>query len=822
MKCWIVGVLLITLTTIGYAQHPGGGRPDFQNMPAEGVITGKIVDKDAGKAMEYANFVIYRQKDSTLVNGTVTDSEGKFKLEKVPFGRFYAIANFIGYDKSYIKDIKITPAHKTVDLGTLTLKLAATNLEGVEVNADKDRIEYKIDKKVINVSQDLMASGSSATAVLENVPSVNVDIEGNVSLRGTSNFTVLIDGRPSVLTGSDALQQIPASTIDRIEIITNPSAKYDPDGVGGIINVIQKKMKKPGVNGVINASIGTRDKYKTDALLNYRTKHVNIFGGFDFDYRDFHMKGRNEYTSFLTDTISHRNTDMNGDHIRKGYGLKAGIDYYLTDNSTLTLSGRYGGYGFDTEHNSSRVIYTEPFISNEYSKSISNSNRNGTFYELNLNYLLKFDDKGHQLEAMAFYSNRNGDDEEIQKDYSTDANWNLYDSVPQSIRTTEGDNSEDYRVKVDYTKPLGQDGRLEAGYQSRFEIENQDYIFNNFDYALNDWINNDLYTSQSDFHREIHSLYTTFSNNWGSLGYQFGLRGEYTYRRIANEKSPETYVINRLDVFPTIHFSKKFGDDDEILASYGRRIDRPDGWDLDPFRNYMDPYNIRIGNPALKPEYIDSYELSYQKSFKQSFISFETYYRIDKNNITRIRTIEDSTEIIINTFQNLTKDFSLGAELMANLNLTKWLLLNASLDVFNYRLVGYIENADVTKSSNNWDGKLNATLKFKHDYRAQISGIYRGPTVTVQGNREGYFMANVAVRKDFFNRKLTASLSARDILGTAKRVMTSTGTNFISYDNFKRESPIVMLNLSYIINNYKKKNANMNQEMQDSGSDMEF
>ncbi len=822
MKFWIVGILLITIASVGYTQHPGGGRPDFSNMPAEGVITGKIVDKDLGNAMEYANLVIYRAKDSTLVNGTVTDREGKFKLEKVPFGRYYAIGNFIGYDKTTIGDIKITPSQKVVDLGTINLKLASTNLQGVEVNADKDRVEFKIDKKVVNVSQDLMGSSGSAVAVLENIPSVNVDIEGNVSLRGSSSFTVLIDGRPSVLTGSDALQQIPASSIDRIEIITNPSAKYDPDGVGGIINVILKKQKKQGLNGVINASIGTGNKYKADFLLNYRTKNFNIFGGPDFNYNDFKMTGRNEYIYYSPDTTSYRNSDMSGVHTRKGYGIRAGMDYYLTDRSTLTLSGRYGGYGFDEEHDISRVIYTEPFISDQYSKSISNSNRNGNYYEMNLDYIVKFDDKGHQLEAMGFYSNRNGDDEEIQKDYQTDADWNLNDSVPQSIRTTEGDNSDEYRLKVDYTKPFGENGKIEAGYQSRFEIEKENYIFNNYDYGLNEWIDNSLYTSKSDYRQDIHSVYGTFSNNWGNFGYQLGLRGEYTYRRIANEKSPQIYIIDQFDVFPTLHLSEDLGAGHEIMASYGRRIDRPDGRELDPFVSYMDPYNVRIGNPDLQPEYIDSYELSYQKKLKDSFISLEGYYRIDKNKITRIRTVDDSTGIIINTFQNLTKDFSLGTELMANLNLTKWLLVNASVNVFNYKLEGYVENADVSKNSTNWDSKLNITLKMKHDIRGQISCIYSGPTVTAQGDREGYFMTNVALRKDFLDRKLSATLSVRDLFGTARRIMTTTGTNFYSYDNFKRESPIVMLNLSYIINNYKKQKMNDNNGNQDNESDMEF
>ena len=803
MKNWFLIIVFFGLYNSLISQRPDGPGRDFSNMTAEGIITGTILEKGTNQPMEYANLVLYSFMDSSIVAGSVTNINGHFKLTGVPFGKFYAIANFIGYNKTYIQDIRINPKQKEVNMGTIYLEAASTSLEGIEIVADKAHVEYKIDKKIINVSQDIMAQGGSAVAVLENTPSVQVDIEGNVSLRGTSNFQVLVDGRPSVLQGSDALQQIPASTIEQIEIITNPSAKYDPDGVGGIINVVLKKQKQPGMNGIVNVSLGSGNKYKVDGLLNYRKGKFNVFGGFDINYNEFNMKGYTNYETYLTDTISYRDSDRNGEMIRSGLSFRTGIDYFVSDKSTLSLSGQYGGYGFGRDFKSTSALWTVPENVYDYTLTESESNRDGRYYNINLDYITKFEKQGHQIEFQGYFSNRTGDDQENEVDYITDAEWNNIGGNPESIRTTEDENSDEFRIKADYTNPLGKEGRLEAGYQSRFEYENEKYTFDDFDYSINDWVQNDLYTSEVDFKRNIHALYATFSDSKGSWGYQAGLRGEYTDREIKNIKSEDGYVIDRLDYFPTLHLSKKFEGEHQVLASYSRRIERPDGRELDPFVSYMDPYNIRQGNPALEPEYIDSYELAYQKRLDKSFVSLEAYYRINTNMITRIRTLQDDG-IMLHTYQNLNKDYSLGAELMVNADITKWLLINASINAFDYRLEGSIENEDVSAQSFNWDCRLNATFKFKHDFRLQFTSFYDGPSVTAQGKREGFYTANTALRKDFFNKKFSATLSVRDMFATAKREMTSSGPGFSTYDNYKREAPIFTLNLSYIINNYKK------------------
>lgn len=822
LKIYSVIIVIVFFSIENFAQRPGGGgqRPDMANMPADGIVFGKVVDKTTGEPMEYTNVVLYSLRDSSIVVGTLTDEDGKFRMEKVKYGRMYAITNFMGYNKLSIQDIKVTPKQKVVDMGTIELVLSSTSLEGVEVVADRDHVEFKMDKKVINVSQDILGSGGSAVAVLENTPSVQVDIEGNVSLRGTSNFNVLIDGRPSVLQGSDALQQIPASTIDHIEIITNPSAKYDPDGVGGIINVVLKKQRDPGVNGVINTSIATGNKYKLDALLNYRSSHFNVFGSIDVNYRDFSMNGHTEYETYYTDTTNYRNTVMEGLMNRRGFGIKGGFDYFATERSTLTFSGRYGGYGFGRDSDNKREIYDLPGTGVEYSNSISESSRDGRYVNVNLNYITKFDDAGHKLELMGFYSRRSGDDWDEQTDYITDANWNINDTAPEYIKSTEDGIDNDFRIKADYTKPIGKEGKFEAGYQSRFNSENEKYIYQDYDYSVNDWVENPDYSNEVDFKRNIHSVYAIYGNTWGTFGYQAGIRGEYTDRNIQSIITGESFAINRFDFFPSAHVSKQFNGDHQVLASYSRRIDRPRGRELDPFVNYYDPYNARQGNPTLEPEYIDSYEIGYQKRFGKSFISFETYYRVTKNKITRVKTLMDDG-IILHTYENLHSDYSAGFELMLNLSITEWFLLNASGNLYQYNLDGVIGEEDISTSSNNFDGRLNATFKIKNNWRIQFTEMWRGPSATAQGSREGFFMSNLAIRKDFFDQRFNATLSIRDIFQGAKREMITEGTGFYSHDYFERESPIITLNLSYIINNYKKqRNGNSNGDEQEGEIDM--
>lgn len=813
-----LALLLLPVISI-YAQKGGNYSG---NTPRLGVITGKVIDKDLSKPMEYANLVLYNTADSTMVTGTITDMEGIFELKDIPYGTYYLIANFIGYDKHKVNNIKVTKQKSAISLKPIYLRQSAKGIETVDIVADRARVEYKIDRKVVNVSQDLKAAGGTASDVLENVPSVSVDIEGNVSLRGNDNFTVLIDGRPSSLDGNEALQQIPASIIENIEIITNPSAKYDPDGVSGIINIVMKKQKFSGVSGVANVSAGVNNKYRADFLLNYRTNKFNVYAGGDYNDFKFEMDGtvnQQKFTSDTlydpldTDTITYIDKDMERYFKRSGYSIKAGIDLFLSKKSTLSVGGRYGSYDFGGGSEVKSHSWKVPeYQEEEYYTNHNITTREREFYSLDINFTHKFNDTGHELSVRTSLRDRNGTDEEQENEYYTDSEWNRLDVEPYRINTSEEGPSKRYRASIDYTLPIGEKGRFEAGCQTRIDKNNEDYIFSEHDSATDTWIKNETYSRDMDFFRNIQGLYATYSNEYGKLGYQLGFRAEYTFREITSSKNNETYTIDRPDFFPTLHLSYQFKNDNQFLVSYSRRINRPRGWYLEPYISYMDADNLRRGNAGLKPEYVNSYELGYQKKFGTSFIAFETYYRKTTDVITRTKqlyTLEDgssSETLFLNTYDNLNSETSIGAELMANLELLKWLSINASTNYYYYELEGTLSDDAVNRSSNNWNFRLNTTFKFTPNARLQTGVFYRGASVTAQGDEEPSVHSNIAYRHDLFKRKLSLTVQVRDIFGH-KHESSSYGLGFYEYDDFNREARVVSIALSYKINNYKTKDT---------------
>lgn len=818
-------VLLLILSTAGTVLSqvpPAANTGGMSAPPKNGKIKGKIIDADTKSAMEYANVSIYRKQDAKLVTGAIANESGLFEIADLPFGTYYVEAGFIGFEKTTVNDIKIIPNSTSVDMGTIELAVSRQNIGTVDVVAERNRVEYKIDKKVINVTNDINAAGGSAVTVLENTPSVEVDIDGNVSLRGSSSFTVLIDGRPSVLSGSDALKQIPSSAIQNIEIITNPSVKYDPDGMAGIINVVMKKNVLSGVNGIINVNLGTGEKYGTDMMLNYKTKKYNLFFGANWNDNtdDGTMKSTRE--TYQNDTTTFLVTDGQRDMNRGGKQLKGGFDYYLTDKTSVTVSGEIGQYNFGGGGGGNLHEYREPGDFNLYTVQENYSSREGNYVSGQASFLTKFDEMGtHKLEGSFDYRNRDGLSTETIDEFISDANFSQTNNYLSRVLTNEDDNSNDYRMKIDYTLPLEKGAKFEAGLQSRMERETELFNFKNYNPTSGTFENNPLFTSDMDFKEDIHSIYSTYSGNVKAIQYMIGLRGEYTKRSIDHSKVTEPYTLDRFDFFPSAHFSYELVDKSQFMTSYSRRINRPGGRDLDPFPNYMNQYTIRIGNPDLKPEYTDSYEFSYMRKFGNSFVSLETFYRTTNDLITRIQELKEDG-IIYMSADNLNRDHSLGGEIMGNINITKWLLVNTSFSLYNYKLKGEVLGKSVDRESTNYSGRLNATIKFSGDSRMQLTGFYRGPSVSAQGDQKGMIFTNLSYRQDFMKKKLSATLSVRDLLGTAKFEGTSFGDDFKSSFKMQREPRVLMLTLSYKINNYKMDKQAPSEQQGQGGMDEMF
>jgi len=798
-------LLLVTaflmITTIVMAQNrpsgqKGNAKHGQRNLPAIGQIYGKIMDSISGHPLEYTTVALYRKRSDELETGTISHANGNFFLEKLKPGRYYLKVSFMGYEDKIVPDIAIGKEHQMINLHKIAISPSMENLDEVVIDGSTPRIDYQIDKKVINVSKQITSISGTAVDVLENVPSVKVDIEGNVSLRGSTGFTVLIDGRPSVLDANDALQQIPASTIDNIEIITNPSAKYDPDGSAGIINIITKKNKLQGISGVANMNVGLNNKYGGDVLLNYKKRKVNLYFGADYNFRSYPGDRYNERITYAMDTVK---TIMNGtsDRDRTKWGLRAGADYSISDKDVVGLSARFGERKMDGLTNSLYDEWSYAHQTHDLYQNYDQSNRGGNFYVINSNYQHKFKKKGHLVKMEASYSNRDFKDNSInelrdENDIAVDGKLN-----------TETGPSSRIRAKLDYTLPIGEKDKFEAGFQSRFSKSEDNTELYILDLIDGDYHLQPEYSNKTTYKRNIHAIYAIYAGEIGHFGYQGGMRGEYTYRDIQSYSSHDSYLLDRWDFFPSIHLSYQFPENHQIMASYTRRIERTRGWFLEPFITWQDAYNVRQGNPDLSPEYIDSYELGYLKKMgRQNMLSLEAYYRINNNKIERIKSVYQEN-VMLTTFENVGKDYSLGVEMMFSFQFFKWWEVDLMGDLSNYKIEGVLYEKDFSNMSTNWSSRFNNTFKIKKNTKLQINSMYNGGSVTAQGEAAGYYMVNFAARQDFLDNKLSATLQVRDIFSSAKRQFTSSGPDFYNYSEYVRESPIITMTISYRFNNYK-------------------
>jgi len=799
MKHLFLLVLISFLTVHSAFANP---ESDGADDDKPGTVKGVIIDDATEAPMEYANVAIYNASDSTLVTGGITNAKGEFKISGLTNGNYYLVAHFIGFEKFKIPNIELNSANRVLDVGKVELSPATLSIGSVDVVADKSAIEYQLDKKVVNVSQVVNAAGGSAVDVLQNTPSIQVDIEGNVTLRGSGSFTVLIDGRPSVLSGSDALRQIPASALENIEIITNPSAKYEPDGNSGIINLVTKKNSMNGFSGLINATAGTKDKYRGDFTLNYRTEKWNFTVSANWrDETNYGGMFSNRET-YIGDTTTVLVMDGDRNFTRAGQNLKGGVEYFLSPKTTLSISGeagnsknKRGGLGYFHE-------YTLPRSEDVFSLSDEISNRESDFYSATLNFQHNFNKKGHKLEAMAFFSNENTTDTESEAEYLSNENYTPSDVFLFRTITNEGEDEKEFRLKADYVLPINENSKFEAGYLGRIDKEIEDILFRDYDTETGTWIENPMFSSVTDFKRGIHALYSTYSNKIGNFQFMAGLRGELTDRNIYSSFEERTYTLNRIDLFPTAHISYDIGKNNELMTSYSRRINRPNGRDLDPVPGYYNRYTIRMGNPDLEPEYTDSYELGFMRKFGLSYLSLEAFQRITHNKIERIETLGDDQIFYLQPV-NFAKDYSTGLELMGNAEFTKWLTVNASVSAFNYRIKGELNGESIDRESTNWSGRMSTTLKFSPNSRMQIQGFYRGPSTSVQGETKAMFFSDISYRHDLLKKKLTATISLQDPLGTGKFERSSYGENFKSNFRWEREPRVVMFTLTYKINNFK-------------------
>ncbi len=798
----VISLAISILIGSSYAQELPVRRS--QNLQG-GSLRGHVKDETTQAPIEYANVILFRQVDSTQITGTITDENGLFKLTALRSGIYYLKIHFIGYAIKHISGITLKPPRMNLDLGEILIHQKALNMDGVVVEGEQPGIAYQIDKKVVSVRQHQTAASGSAVDVLENVPSVTVDIEGNVSLRGSKNFRVLIDGRPTVLESSEALQQIPASLINNIEIITNPSAKYDPEGTTGIINVVLKKGKQSGSSGMLDLNAGLNNKYGINGLFYHKNDGLSITLGADYSKRSFHGKRIEEQQTTLQGITSYVNSSGDGGMARESLGLRAALEYRMTDQDVLNLGAYWGTRAFERQF---KLDFTEwnnlEYDTTEY---LSNSifNRSGDHYRFNANYNHSFKQDGHQLDAEAYYSTGES------KGKSLHELMTLAGEITSANKSIEKGPSSRAHFKLDYQRPLNDMKKIETGYHYRSTWSEEPNRVYSYDNQNNTYTLLPEYSFDTRYSRNIQALYGMFANEQTLWDYQLGLRTEYTYRNITRPDTTLEFTIDRWDFFPSIHTSYRLTEQQQMMASYSRRIHRPRSWYLEPFETWVDAYTVRKGNPGLKPEYIDSYETGYQMQFARHMLSFEAYYRVTHHKVERVRSVY-TENVSLHTIDNVGKDFALGSEFNLRFNFHRKLRLNLMGSLYRYQIEGKIYNEPFSRQSNNWNARINTDITVVQGTHLQLNGMYHSPSVSAQGRREDFFLTNLAIKQEFWNRKVTTTLQIRDIFSTGKREFTNRGKDFYSYSYRDRESPMVMLNVKININNYKN-NRRQGQEV---------
>lgn len=773
----------------------------------EGKIIAKVVDAQTSETIPFATAVILDRKTKALVKGVQTDVNGNLSMAGLPKGVFTFKVSYVGYQTMVRDSVSISTIVKEINLGTIKMKTAkGTVLNEVAITAQKSTIQLGVDKKVFSVDQSLVSEGGSASDLLQNVPSVQSDIDGNVSLRGSTGVKVLIDGKPSLIAGGNVaqiLQSIPASSIESVELITNPSAKYDAEGQSGIINIVLKKNKKLGLNGNVALTAGNRENYNANTSLSFQNSKVNLYGNYSYRYGNRLGGGYNNISylnSSFPNAFANQNTDSKS--LDKGHNVKAGLDYYLSDKDVLSFSG-----GFNIRDNDRNEFLTIDQLNSlknplELSRRNNSNLGSGGSYDLNLDYSHKFKKPKEEITFNASFSE--GDNDNLQI-YNTDIynlNGTAVDQLPEIIRNDGSGINRNYNIQADYTLPVGKSGKLEAGYRSQVRIAENNTFSDQLNNLTGNYDVNLALTNDFNSKDQVHALYANYQNQVKNFGYQLGLRAEDATldTRLgmygANGQIstvPGKVAYTRL--YPSIFLTQKFKSEQQLQLSYSRRVNRPRGWDTNPFIDVSDPLNYRQGNPNLKPEDVHAFELSYSKFWpKVTFIS-TAYLRQTNDVIQRIRTEPDQNGITTTTPQNLTKELSSGLELIGRFDVAKAWNFTANANLYQSKIDGVPAFGIVDNSGFTWNANLTNNFVLPYNITLQIKGDYRARQVMAQGTRNAMYGVDAGAKYDFKNKKSSLSLNVRDIFNTRNWSMTTTTTN--SVVDFRRYMQGTMASLTY-------------------------
>lgn len=805
-KLFLLVLPLISFAAI--AQRPQGQRPE----PIK--ITGTVLDQETGQPLEYATLVLQPVRNPDRITGGITDIDGKFEVETFP-GKYNIRVEYISYATHTIDGQTL---RNSTDLGVIKLTLDVEQLEGVEVMAERTTVELRLDKKIYNVGKDLTVRGGTVSDVLDNVPSVSVDVEGNVQLRGNDDVRILINGRPSALTGlnsTEALRQLPAESIEKVEVITSPSARYDAEGSGGIINIILRRSKLQGINGALTANIGYPSRAGINGNLNYRTGDLNFFTNTSYNYRESPGNSLNA-SSFFDQNGDFTNSireEREFERIRKGLNTNFGIEWYVNKTTAITQSI----FVRDSDNSSESL--------NNFSQIDAGGSQTSGFrfdpeteedktFQYAFNFDKQFNTSGHKLTFDFQYET--GDEVEssliVQNDFDS-----------ERVRTAE----EQRRLflQTDYVLPIGEESQFEIGFRGDYNLLNTDYDVD----FINPTIDELGITDPSnvlDYKETINAVYTQFGSKINKVSYLLGLRYEAT-RLIINQLETNDLNRNNFDgLFPTVNMNYEVSEEESFSLGYNRRIRRPRSRFLNPFPSRSSPTNLFQGNPNLTPSFSNQVDLGYLNRFEKVTLNASIYFQRATDVITFItedtgeNTIFDGQEVSIlrRTPVNLAKNDRYGFEFTTSYRPTKKWNLNGNFNLFNLITRGDFNDQNFDAENLSWFIRLNNKITLPKDIDWQTRINYRGPTENAQTKNKGIISVDLAFSKDFFKEKASLAVNVSDIFNSRKRISETVTPFFESDSEFQSRVRSVNLSFTYRFNQ-KKKNERRGDN---GGDDMEF
>lgn len=785
-------MLLFTTVNFLLAQN-------FPNKSAQSIgpvtIIATFLDSKTNQPIEYATVLLLNAQDSSIINGTTSSKKGEIKFENIAFGVYKIKASIIGYKTTQSKVFVVNSKELLVDLGAFKMDISDKTLKALEIVGEKADFTNQLDKKTYSVGKNITNIGGSATDILQNIPSVNVDIDGKISLRGSENVTVLIDGKPSTLTGANRqaiLQQLPANAISEIEIITNPSAKYDADGMAGIINIKTKKDKLKGINANTQATVGTNDKYSFNLGLNNRTSKYNLFGNYSYRHERRDNFGNGEQFNYFTGNNYSFKSKNDGYNLNDFNTGRVGIDYYLNNHNTISFSTGI----------SSNISARPDLINFDYYDSVgylySNFKRNNYATDNNLtldatiDYRRTVSKNKSELTASASI---NSNTRKANEDYKNSTAVSF--EIPSQRNKNEATFT-NFIAQIDYVWPL-KNGKIETGAKTTMRsIDNNQQGFR-YNFGNNEFWKDSLISNHFVYNEMVNAGYITFASKYKNFDYQLGVRTEITDIE-GNSKTTNTLFTNSyFNFFPSGFVKYALAKDQNLQLGYSRRVNRPGFESLNPFIDYSDSVNLRQGNPKVQPEYIHSVELNYQTQIKKLNLSATLYYRYTDNMIARLRTVNPVTGLSIMSFYNFNSAQNTGVEVIIRYNFVKLGNLMLSGNWYQNVVNGGNVQSDLQSEITTWNTRLTYNLPLPKAFYFQANGMYMAPMRFAQSTISGMNGLDIGVRKDFYDGKLQCGLNLSDVFNIRQFNIRQDGTNF-TYDGMrKRESRVLTFSVTYRI-----------------------